>query len=401
MSLEEKALAVTEGVPLPAVQMEMGVEDIVARVTKIHDIMNRVMVKDVHYGKVPGVSKDFLFKAGAEILGTTFKITPKYEIERFDLPNGHREYEIKTRLYHMETGQFLGEGVGSCSTMESKYRYREDKKEINTGNPIPGEYWNIRKKNPDQARGMLGTKHYPKKTEEGWFIFRSEGTGEKVENPDIADCYNTVKKISRKRSFVDAIISVCSASDVFTQDEDIVVGDGYKEESGVGEGTKGDGKKTTERDVTPEEDKKTTEELEKEKAELDKLKKKTDGLVDKMAEAGLINHQEYEQMHNQIQTRRSVAGKSGMKATAKRISDIKTEREKAMGDPNLQKLKKEVREIVTGMYYKEFITTEEFDQMVESVKACKGVGGKDGITALKKKYAEIMAQREKQSYAIR
>ena len=40
----------------------------------------------------------------------------------------------------------------------------------------------------------------------------------KVENPDIADCYNTVLKISKKRAYVDATIAATAASDIFTQD---------------------------------------------------------------------------------------------------------------------------------------------------------------------------------------
>ena len=63
--MSDKALAVNENVPPPAVQMEMDIEDVVARVGKIHEVMKQVMKSGVHYGTVPGVSKDFLFKAGA------------------------------------------------------------------------------------------------------------------------------------------------------------------------------------------------------------------------------------------------------------------------------------------------------------------------------------------------
>jgi hypothetical protein len=42
----------------------------------------------------------------------------------------------------------------------------------------------------------------------------------KVENPDIADQYNTVLKMAKKRSVVDATLTVTAASDVFEQDLD-------------------------------------------------------------------------------------------------------------------------------------------------------------------------------------
>ena len=42
----------------------------------------------------------------------------------------------------------------------------------------------------------------------------------RVENPDIADAYNTVLKMSKKRAHVDAIITATAASDIFVQDEE-------------------------------------------------------------------------------------------------------------------------------------------------------------------------------------
>jgi len=53
-------------------------------------------------------------------------------------------------------------------------------------------------------------------------IVRVEDGG-KAENPDIADVYNTVLKIAKKRAHVDAIITVTAASDIFIQDvEDLL-----------------------------------------------------------------------------------------------------------------------------------------------------------------------------------
>ena len=46
--------------------------------------------------------------------------------------------------------------------------------------------------------------------------------GEKVENDNPADCYNTVLKMAKKRALVDAVLTATAASDIFTQDlEDI------------------------------------------------------------------------------------------------------------------------------------------------------------------------------------
>ena len=40
----------------------------------------------------------------------------------------------------------------------------------------------------------------------------------KADNPDIADLYNTVLKMAKKRAFVDATITALSVGDMFTQD---------------------------------------------------------------------------------------------------------------------------------------------------------------------------------------
>jgi hypothetical protein len=292
--------------------MEMSVADIVARVEKIHAIMERVMVEGVHYGKVPGVEKDFLFKAGAEILGTTFMITPKYTIAREDFADGHREYEIIVDLYHMETGKFLGQGVGNCSTMESKYRFREDRQEINTGNPVPQGYWKIRKTDPGKARAMLGVGHYPKKTPEGqWMIFRAEGTGEKIENPNIADSYNTVKKMAKKRGFVDAIISATSASDVFTQDEDLVEANTNVEtENGTVQATVEDAPSVPAKS-------------------LDEYKDEARQIVKDMNAEDLIeSDHEYDEMMKWIDEREVVNGKGGIVPTINKFKKLKAKREK-------------------------------------------------------------------------
>ena len=39
-----------------------------------------------------------------------------------------------------------------------------------------------------------------------------------MENPDLADVYNTVLKIAKKRAHVDASLTATAASDIFTQD---------------------------------------------------------------------------------------------------------------------------------------------------------------------------------------
>jgi hypothetical protein len=99
--------------------------------------------------------------------------------------------------------------------MEKKYRYRPGPSK-NTGKSVPKLYWDIRKEDPVSAQKHLGGKGFVAKKEgSSWFIFEQ---GEPIENDCIADVYNTILKIAKKRSFVDATLTATAASDIFTQD---------------------------------------------------------------------------------------------------------------------------------------------------------------------------------------
>lgn len=198
--------------------VELTVEEIIAKVAKVRQVASSVMKDGIHFGTILGTPKPTLYKAGAEILSLTFRLAPRYsgENEPKDLGGGHREFIIRCDLYHIHTGVFYGSGLGSCSTMESKYRYRPGPKE-STGQPVPGDYWNKRKTDPAAALESIGGKGFAVgKDENGaWAIMLQ---GETIENPNIADTYNTVLKIAAKRSYLDAILKATAASEVYTQD---------------------------------------------------------------------------------------------------------------------------------------------------------------------------------------
>jgi len=147
----------------------MTVKALTDRVNMVHEVLKRVMKEDTHFGKVPGCGKkQVLLKPGADLLATMFRLCPQFKVERTDLQDGHREYDVTCSMYGPD-GNLLGQGVGSGSTMEKKYRYR-------------------------------------------W-----EGNN-RVENEDIADVYNTVLKMAKKRAHIDATLTVTGAADIFTQD---------------------------------------------------------------------------------------------------------------------------------------------------------------------------------------
>ena len=212
----------------------MSPETVVRQVSLVQQVMKQAMKDGEHFGVIPGCQKPSLFKSGAEKLSLTFRLAPSYEVLQANGENGHREYRVNCTLTHIPTGQVFGQGVGVCSTMESKYRYRGGEK-IGTGKPVPKEYWNLKKDGKaKEAQDLIGGRGYSAAKVEG--IWQVCETGEKQENPDIADTYNTVLKMAKKRAHVDAVLTATAASDIFTQDvEDMdVPGNGAQAEQGKG-----------------------------------------------------------------------------------------------------------------------------------------------------------------------
>jgi len=174
--------------------------DVRNQINSIQELMADCMKDGEHYGVIPGMGqKPTLLKAGAEKLAFMFRLSTAYQVERLDLDHGHREYIITCQLSHIESGNLVGQGVGSASTMESKYRYRW----INTDVKPEKQEAELLKA---QGRGRW------KKQGDAWIWAIKE------DNPDIADVYNTVLKMAKKRAMVDAILSATAASDIFTQD---------------------------------------------------------------------------------------------------------------------------------------------------------------------------------------
>lgn len=188
------------GAPLSAATVKQQIQ-------VIQQVMKEAMVQETHYGVIPGTDKPTLLKAGAEKLCLTFRLSPTYVVTKSELGQGHREYEVRCTLTHIPSQKVFGEGVGVCSTMESKYRYRGAAFEV-TGEKIPADAKEKKAEYRKQGFGM-------KKVDDKWVWVKY---GEKQENPDIADVYNTVLKIAKKRAHVDAVLTATAASDIFAQD---------------------------------------------------------------------------------------------------------------------------------------------------------------------------------------
>jgi hypothetical protein len=216
-SKEKESQEIQVAPPREPAPLKLTPKVIKEQVDMVQELYETVMKKDKHYGIIPGCGdKPTLLKPGAEMLVLMFQLSPEIkELEKTDLPGGHREYEMTIALKHKHTGEFWGDGTGMCTTMESKYRYRKGNRKcpkcgsetIIKGKAEYGGGWLCWKK-----KGGCGEKFEANNTS---ITSQIEG---KIENEDLADTYNTVKKMCKKRTLVDAVLSVTAVSNIFTQD---------------------------------------------------------------------------------------------------------------------------------------------------------------------------------------
>lgn len=189
-----------------AVQQHAGqIADVISMKATVQDVLKSQMQEDVHYGKIPGTGdKPTLLKSGAEMLRMVFNMSTICNAEDVQISNkdDHKTYEICMHILNKE-GIKVATGLGTCSTMESKYKYRSQL----TDRKVPSEYWESRDKE------LLGGPQYsPKKVKGAWLV------SERVEHDNPADYYNTVKKMAKKRAMADGILTATCSSDLFTQD---------------------------------------------------------------------------------------------------------------------------------------------------------------------------------------
>lgn len=187
-----------------------SVQTIKDQMDQVHNLMKTVMKEDEHFGIIPGTKKRSLYKQGAEKLSMMFRLAPKYEITTTDLGEGHREITVSCVIIHIPTQVIVAEGVGSCSTMESKFRYRNVSGFEVTEESIPED--------AKENKAAYRKKGFGMQRVDGQWRWVKYKSGDKQENPDIADVYNTVLKMAKKRAHIDGILTATAASDIFTQD---------------------------------------------------------------------------------------------------------------------------------------------------------------------------------------
>jgi hypothetical protein len=205
---------------------------VAARVVAVNQIYKRILTPTTDgvggdYGLIPGCgNKPTLLKPGAEKLLMAFRVAPTFKMDVREFDGGHREITTTGTLTG-PGGEVLGEGVGSCSTMESKYRYRNVADYEVQDCDIP--------KDSKEKKAEYRKKGFGMKQIDGQWRWVKYLDVQKTENPDIADQYNTVLKMSKKRALIDAVLTVFGASDIFTQDVEDLMPDARKTAAAMAE----------------------------------------------------------------------------------------------------------------------------------------------------------------------
>lgn len=195
---------------------ELTVEQVLAQKAKLHDLIKRGMVEGVDYGTIPGTNgKPTLLKPGAEKINVLLRLDPEYDVVSKEEAETHISFVIRSTLYHIGTGQRVGSGLGSCSSRESKYAWRQGQRAcpncgasaIIKGQEKYGGGWVCWKKK--DGCGATFDAFDP--------LITSQSV-ERVPNPDIWDQYNTILKMAMKRAHIAATLNATAASEIFTQD---------------------------------------------------------------------------------------------------------------------------------------------------------------------------------------
>src|SRR3990167_6129422 len=171
----------------------MSVPEMRTQVNMIQEVIKSIMKPDVHYGIIPGTKKNTLYKPGAEVILTTFRIAVEPSVE--DLSGSdERRYRVRATGIHQGTGIVVGAGIGECSTDEEKYKWR--------GAVCDEEY----DATPEDRRRVV------------WKKGREKAYSVKQVRTNPADLANTALKMAKKRAMIDLTLTCTAASDCFEQD---------------------------------------------------------------------------------------------------------------------------------------------------------------------------------------
>jgi len=175
----EKAtgLSVVEARP-PALELtEEAIQTIQHNIQMAERLVMTVLEKDVDYGIHPGTDSFALRDPGASKITNTFNCYPDHKILYSQETDEIITFQVQANLTSRQTGNVVGTGIGSSSTMETKYGFRW----VET----PEDYGYKREELTRRRKGKY-----------------------RIPNPEISDLGNTILKMATKRAEIDACQSL-------------------------------------------------------------------------------------------------------------------------------------------------------------------------------------------------
>lgn len=180
-----------------AMEMKNRLDGMVQKLDLMQEFFRKVMVKGQDYGAIPGTPKPTLLKPGAEKLNELYNYAPTVKdiTEEKEMTNGFYRARVEIAIIDRKTGTIVAEGVGEANSFEGRYRWRwVYEKDLPPGiNPDSCVY--------KEYKGQHGP-------------YRKY----RIENDDMFSMWNTVLKMAKKRSLVDATLSATRSAGIFTQD---------------------------------------------------------------------------------------------------------------------------------------------------------------------------------------
>lgn len=174
-----------------------------SKIKAFQSLVRKQLVRDHDFGTIPGTPKPTLWKPGAEKLCKLLGLSDSYrlddKLENWD--SGLFMYRITCELRSISTGDLIAQGLGSCNSRESRYRYR----------------W---------VFGSEVPEHIDKKSLAIKTIITRKGNKAimyRIENEDPYSLPNTLLKMAKKRAMIDATLSAGRLSDIFSQGDGLPV----------------------------------------------------------------------------------------------------------------------------------------------------------------------------------
>lgn len=210
MSNDNTALAVT---PKPAMQLVRPIAplaDLLSARSELVTVIPKVLEEGVDFGKVPGTDKNCLMKAGAERVCIIFGAHPEYEIIEQEIDHD-RETTVKTGW--VEAPEPANRNTRDRMKDEGKGRSRKVNGQWVWFEPGDGTETYL-----GLYRYLVRCRIV---RQDGLVVGDSVGSCSTLESKYFTrprDCENTVLKMAQKRAFVGAVLNAFGLSDRFTQD---------------------------------------------------------------------------------------------------------------------------------------------------------------------------------------